>query len=138
MTISRRPWRMLIGRGESIAIGSPRKLHQRIACASFSACLASMAGVTDEVRFAVGMRRLSNDNSQNPLMSGEPCAASVPTDQSNAISVDACLMVCRYLFCAGGTIESRWLGSLESHHDSNAQLAGGVRSATIWYVCGFA
>ena len=34
-------------------------------------------------------------------------------------------------FWAGGTIESRWLGSLESHHDSNAQLPGCVRSATI-------
>src|SRR5262245_33729765 len=131
MTISRRPWRMLIGRGESIAIGNPRKLHQRIAWASFSACLASIAGVTDEVGFAAGMRRLSNDSSQNPLMSGEPCAASVASDESTVISTHACLMVCRYLFWAGGTIESRWLGSLESHQDSNAQLPGGVRSATI-------
>ena len=124
---------MLIGRGESIAAGRPWKLHQRIAWASLRACSASIAGVTPAASSARGTLRPSKDSCQKPLMSGGVCAADscASHEQSRPAEQRAGRAGAGHGFCTGGTIDSRWLGSLESHHASNAQLPGGVRSATI-------
>src|SRR3954468_15566055 len=64
------PWRISSGRPGSMTNGTPSRLHQRTAYASFLARASILARVTVGNRLALGTLRLSNESSQKPEMSG--------------------------------------------------------------------